>query len=79
MANVTITLDDAVLREARARAAEAGTSFQSVVRSLVEEWLGRDQAQEEAVAAIRELLDAGRYDSGGVPFSRAQVYEDMLR
>jgi plasmid stability protein len=79
MANVTITLDDGMLREARIRAVAEGSSFQSVVRSLVAEWLRRDAAQEEAVAAIRGLLDAEEYDSGGVPWSREELYEGMLR
>jgi hypothetical protein len=79
MANVTITLDDDLLREARTRAVAEGSSFQSVVRALVAEWLRRDVAQDEAVAAIRGLLDAGAFDSGGTPWSREELYEGMLR
>jgi len=79
VANVTISIDDALLREARARAAAEGTSLQNILRGLVAVWLQQDAAQEEAIAGIRDLLDAGEYDSGGVRWSREELYEGMLR
>ena len=40
MANLTITLDDDLLKRARIRAAELGTSVNAVLRDYMEAWAG---------------------------------------
>ena len=54
MANLTISIDDDLLRRARIRAAERGTSVNAVLRLYLTEWIGRRSARSRSVAALVE-------------------------
>ena len=45
MANLTLAIDDDLLRRARVRAAEQGTSVNAVVRELIEGHSSSDRAE----------------------------------
>ena len=51
MANLTLAIDDDILRRARARAAERGTSVNAVIRDLLEQFAG----PSVAAAAVRSM------------------------
>ena len=53
MANLTLVIDDDVLRRARARAAERGTSVNAVIRDLLEQFAG----PSVGAAAVRTMFD----------------------
>jgi plasmid stability protein len=57
MANLTIAIDDDLLRRARVRAAERGTSVNAVLREYLDAWVARRSANARTVAA---LLDQSR-------------------
>jgi hypothetical protein len=76
-ANLTLTIDDQLLRRARIRALEHGTS----VNALVREYLGRyvgDPGARSARSRLIELSD--RFDAGsggkGRRWTREELYED---
>ncbi len=56
MSNLTITIDSELLRRARIRALEHGTSVNALVRAYLEAFAGA----EEARAAIGELVVIAR-------------------
>jgi plasmid stability protein len=60
MANLTLTIDDEVLRRARIRALEQGTS----VNALVREHLERYARDEHRRAALRELVELSKVTAG---------------
>lgn len=75
MANLTITVEDDVLRRARIRAAELGTSVNAVLREHLEEWTG---IQERRKRALESFLDASKRSpasSGGRKWTRDELYE----
>jgi plasmid stability protein len=75
MANLTITVDDQLLRRARVRAAELGTSVNAVLRDYMQSWVG---GTDERTAAIRSLLErAGRASSarGERRWTRDELHE----
>lgn len=76
MANLTITIDEQVLRRARIRAVAQGTSVNAVLREYLEAWSG-DAAQIEAVAEFTTLARGGDSGSGpeGRTWQRADLYE----
>lgn len=80
MKNVTITLDEAVLRWARIRAAERDTSVSRLVSELLEREM---KSQEEIEREIAEYLadDPGHPISDGTPYpKREELYDrPMLR
>ena len=54
MAKLTISLDDNLLRRARERGAERGTSVNAVLRGYLVTWTGRGLVRTRAVAALVE-------------------------
>lgn len=80
MANITLTIDDELLKQARIKAAAQGTSVNAVVRSHLQEWAAGDREREKA-RAITALLKRARestYSSGGRKWSREELYEERL-
>lgn len=57
MANLTIAIDDELLKRARVRAAEEGTSVNAVLRKHLEQYA---QVHEERRRAIDDLLQLSR-------------------
>ncbi len=55
--NLTISLDEATYRTARAKAAGAGTSLSRVVADYLEDWTGSDARIEEARRTMRTLFE----------------------
>jgi len=77
--NLTITIDDDVLRRARIRALEQGTSVNCILREFLESYAGA----EEEVRARHRLVEMahGLGDekcSGGRSWTRESIYEDRL-
>jgi hypothetical protein len=74
VANLTVTIDDTVLKRARKRALEEGTSVNAIVRERLEAYAGED----EAAAAMREFLEWARtVDAGSGPEGRTWTREDL--
>lgn len=76
MANVTLVVDDDLLRRARIRAAERGTSVNAVIRELLEQFAGPTVAG----AALQTMFDvADRTDStvgeAGINWHRDDLHE----
>ena len=61
MANLTIALDDDLLKKARVRAAELGTSVNAVVREYMAAWAGASDRQR----AIDSLLGRSKKAKSG--------------
>ena len=84
MSNLTITIDDDLLRAARIKAVHQGTSVNEVCRQAIAAFALDDQAQAVARAharaqAFREFSDGLVLGSGrGAKQSRDELYEEML-
>jgi len=57
MRNLTVTIDDEVLKRARLRATEQGTSVNAVVRAYLEQYAGTRSAQEQALVKLLALSE----------------------
>jgi len=57
MANLIVTVDDEVLKRARRRATEEGTSVTAVVRDYLEQYAGTRSAQEQALMRLLALSE----------------------
>ena len=74
MANVTVSIDAQLLRRARVRAAEDGTSVNAVIAEYLERYVGAD----DAAAALADVLElAAASDSGSGPAGRRWRREDL--
>jgi hypothetical protein len=75
MANLTITVNDTVLKKARLRAVEQGTSVNAVLREYLESYAGARTSQESAVANLLRLSAAARSARGRKRWTRDELHE----
>ena len=77
--NLTITIDDEVLRRARIRALEQGTSVNAMLRDFLVSYAGSDvEADARARLAALALESAASSGPGGRSWNRDDVYTDRL-
>jgi hypothetical protein len=74
MANITLKVDDELLREARILAAKRGTSVSRLVAEQLETLVSRDARYEAARRRALRRLASG-YDLRFVPGSRDELHE----
>ena len=77
--NLTITVDDEVLRRARIRALSQGTSVNAVLREFLKSYAGSD-VEAGARSRLAELARGSTASSGpnGRTWTRNEVYADRL-
>jgi hypothetical protein len=77
MSKLTVTVEEEVLRQARIRALELGTSVNALVRTYLRHLAERSAAAEGIAEFFKAIEDAGA-DSGpvGRTWSRAETYRE---
>lgn len=77
--NLTITVDDEVVRRARIRALEQGTSVNALLRDFLVSYAGADE-ERDARSRLIDLARASSASSGaqGRSWSREELYEERL-
>lgn len=75
MANLTITVDDEILRRARVRATEQGTSVNSILRDYLEAYAAAGQTWEMATDAILRLSEQSCSGRGEARWTRDELHE----
>ncbi len=76
MANLTLSIDEDLLKRARVRALEQDTSVNSLVRGYLEDFAGRGK-QRKAMSKVLELAASSHSGSGpkGRTWTRDELYE----
>lgn len=72
--NITLSIDDRIVEEARKLAQARGTSINQLVRDYLE-GLVRPPATETYGAELRRLTTDGKGGSGGWHFDRDELHE----
>jgi len=77
--SLTIAVDEELLRRARIRALEQGTSVNAVIRGFLESYAG-GEGERRARARLVELARGSKASSGpgGRSWTRDQLYEERL-
>ena len=77
MANLTVVIDDDVLKRARIRALEEGTSVNAIVRERLESYASRNEAKAAAMRRFLEWADTVQAGSGpgGRTWTRDELYD----
>jgi plasmid stability protein len=74
MTNLTLTIDDELLKRARIRALEQDTSVNALVREYLEGLAGQAKGQD----AIKVVLELAKHsDSGSGPGGRAWTRDEL--
>lgn len=76
MANLTITVPDDILRLARVRAAEGGTSVNAVLREELERYVGT--SPDRAVADILERSRSVVLEGEPYVWNRDEIHEERM-
>lgn len=75
MANLTLSIEEGILKKARLRALEQGTSVNAVVRDHLQKFaLGVDDA-EDIIARINEIAERSQANSGGKKWTRESLHD----
>jgi hypothetical protein len=76
--NITLSIDDEVVRRARKHAESLGTSMNQMVRDYLEQVAGK--SDYEAIAdEFKKLSLRATGDSKGWRFNREEIYEERLK
>lgn len=82
MKNITLSVDDAIYRRARKKAALEDTSLSRVVQGFLTQWAGQDDraALMTRLERLFDEADARDRDTVGSagPFSREELYAERL-
>ena len=73
--NLTITIEDDILKLARHRALEENTSVNAVIREYLTAYAGVDRGRRAAIARLLELSDASVASSEGRMWTRDDLHE----
>jgi len=75
MSNLTITIDDEVLKRARIRALEQNSSVNAVLRDLLEAYAGVNREQSAAAANLAILSTHASSRRGKQRWTRDELHE----
>ena len=65
MSNLTLAIDDQLLRDARIKALHDGTSVNEICRRAIEQYVGRESEGERRVARLRESFALAKHRAPG--------------
>jgi hypothetical protein len=72
--NITLSVDERLVRQARKKASALGKSLNQLVREYLERLAGNDDADRD-VAELRQLSRKSRGRAHGWRFNRAELHE----
>ena len=75
MANLTITVDGHLLKRARLRALEQGTSVNALLREYLSRYAGAASAHEKVVEGLIQLSRTARAGRGRRSWTRDELHE----
>jgi plasmid stability protein len=75
MANLTLTIPDDVLKRARLRALEQGTSVNAIVREQLAQYAGANAAHRQAVDTLLRLSRATQSRRGRRRWTRDELHD----
>ena len=75
MANLTIAIPDDILKSARRRALEQGTSVNAVLRDYLSQFAGGQSAQASAAQRVLALSRTARSGRGKSSWTRDELHD----
>jgi antitoxin component of RelBE/YafQ-DinJ toxin-antitoxin module len=75
MKNITLSVDEKVLAQARRYAAEHNTSINALVRQYLEQIAGNNERARQAMRELRAMSDRSTAEAGPVRWKRDDLHE----
>lgn len=75
MTNLTLAIEEDLLRQARIRALEQGTSVNALLRTYLEQYVGVRNRRAKALSELRAISERVESGSGGRTWTRDELHE----
>jgi plasmid stability protein len=75
MSNLTISIDEQLIRKARVRAINEGTSVSARIREFLTAYAGEENRQQQAAQNFIAAARRSKANSQGAVWSRADVHD----
>ncbi len=75
MTNVTLSVDQEVLKQARILALQQGTSVNAVIRDFLKNYIASNQRYQQVTERILEQAECSQFESNGRKWTRDELYE----
>jgi len=75
MANITLKIDDELLRKARRLALQRNTSINAVIRKGLNDFVSGDLRREAAVRGLETFFQRSRARVGTMTWTRDELYD----
>lgn len=75
MTNVTISIEEEDLKQARIVALQQGTSLNAAIREFVKSYIGNTKHYQQATDQILQKAEKSKYSSKGNKWTREDLYE----
>lgn len=75
MTNVTLSIDEENLRQARILALQEGTSLNAVIREFVKDYVAENRRYQQLTGHILQQAERSQFSSGGCKWTREELHE----
>lgn len=75
MANITLKIDDELLKKARQLALQKKTSINAIVKQKLNEFVSRDLSREATLESLEAFYRKSRARVGDKTWTRDEIYE----
>jgi plasmid stability protein len=75
MKNITLAIDEKLLKEVRKYAAEHDTSVNAIVREKLAEVVAPKKRMADALKRMRKIADEGGMEVGPITWKRDDIYD----
>ena len=75
MTNVTLSIEEGNLRQARILALREGTSLNAVIREFIKDYIAENKHYQHVTERILQQAEHSQYSSGGHRWTREDLYE----
>lgn len=79
MTNLTLTIDETLLRKARIKALERGTSVNAMVRAFIETTVAEDAPELTRAEQFMRIIEQGKFAASGPRMTREEMYDSDPR
>lgn len=79
MTNLTLTIDETLLRKARIKALERGTSVNAMVREFIEKTVAEDAPELTRAQQFMQIVEQGKFASTEPRMTREEMYDSDPR
>ena len=75
MTNVTLSINEDDLKQARLQALQDGTSLNSIIRDFVKSYIGQTKRYQQVTSRLLQHAESSTFELGNKTWTRDELYE----